>query len=68
MQRAAMMAGRQVGGARHREGRGHQHRLDRHAGPQFFQGAIEDFAARRFLDELDQRLYLFGVLDTGQAW
>src|SRR5258708_18293161 len=62
---SAMMAWGQVGGTGHREGRGRQQRLDRHAGPKLLEGAIEDFAARGFLNELDQWLYMVRVLDTG---
>ena len=56
MQRAAVMAWRQVGGARHGEGGGRQHGLRRHPRTQLVQGAIQDFVAGRCLDELDQRL------------
>ncbi len=59
------MAGRQVGGTGDCEGRSRQHCLDRYAGPEFFQGAVEDFAAWGVFDELDQWLYMFWVLDTG---
>ena len=64
MQRAAVMAGRQVGGAHHRERRGGQHGLGGDSGTQFFQRAVQDFGGWRLLDELDQRFDRFGILDA----
>ena len=55
VQRAAVMAGRQVGGARHRERRCFQHHPGRHAFAQLGERAVDDLARRRILDELDQR-------------
>ncbi|MGA3000124.1 MAG: hypothetical protein ABSE20_00220 [Acetobacteraceae bacterium] len=65
MQRTAMMAGRQVGGTGHRQSRGGQQLLDRHTRAQLFEGAVEDFGARGFLNELNQWFYISRVLDTG---
>jgi hypothetical protein len=65
MQRTAVMAGGQVGGTGHRERRSRQQRLDRRAGAKLLQGAIQDFAARGFLNELNQWFYVVRVLDTG---
>ena len=64
MQRAAMVAGREIGGADHGERRGGQHCVGGDAGPQLFQRAVQDFAGGRLLDELDQRFNRFWVLDT----
>ena len=64
MQRAAVMAGRAGRRSGHRQRRGGQHGLRRDAGAQLVQGAVENLAGGRLLDELDQWFDRFGVLDT----
>src|SRR5438309_9606400 len=60
MQRAAMVAGRQVRGTSDRERRGGQELLDRQALAQLAQGGFEDPAGVGLLNELHQRLDVIG--------
>jgi hypothetical protein len=64
VQRAAVMTGRHLGGAGHRQRRGRQHRRDRDPGAQLVQSAIDDLLRRRLFDKLHQRLDGVGILDT----
>ena len=63
MQRATMMAGREVG-ERTTASAEAVSNVFGDAGTQFFQCAVQDFGGRRLLDELDQRFDIFGILDT----
>ena len=64
MQRAAMMAGRQVGRTHHRERRSRQHGSGSTPARSFASVRSRISAGGRRLDELDQRFYGFRILDT----
>ena len=64
MQRPAMVPGRKVGGASHRQRRGRQHGLSSDAAPQLLQRAVQDLGGGCLFDEPDQWLDMFRKLDA----
>jgi hypothetical protein len=63
VQRAAVVPGRQVRGARDRERRRGQELLDRQAFAELAQGGFKDLAGVGLLDELHQQLDVIGEPD-----
>src|SRR5262245_42700694 len=64
MQRTAVMAGRQIGGAHDRQRGGEQHVLRRGAGGELVVRGSDNALGRRLLDELDQGLDVGGIANA----
>ena len=68
VERTAVMAGRQIRRAHHRQARGQEHVPDRGAGGEPVVGAGDDVLGRRLLDEAHERLDGLGIRDgSGHA-